>query len=382
MKIAQTLMNPAADDIAAQLAPLQSVAPDLVLVFGDVAFFRDAAKVSLLKAAFPKAVCAGCSTAGEISAEGVTDGRITVTVIHFDKIRFSAAMTTLADMADSHAAGERLGKALAGQPDLRAVLVYGPGVDINGSAVVKGLSGALGVSVPITGGLAGDGGAFRETWTLGPDGAQSRGIVAIAFSGDALRFAHGSFGGWEPFGPMRKVTRSKDNVLFELDGEPALEVYKRYLGQYAKDLPASGLLFPFLMAGAERDPTGLIRTILAVDEQNGSVTLAGDIDPEGYLKLMHSNTDQLVGGAEAAAEAAHKMAQDDGRGLVLLVSCVGRKLVMGERVDEEIEAVADVFGGKAAVTGFYSYGEISPFVAGGDCRLHNQTMTVTYINEV
>jgi hypothetical protein len=180
---------------------------------------------------------------------------------------------------------------------------------------------------------------------------------------------------------MRKVTRSKDNVLFELDGEPALEVYKRYLGQYAKDLPASGLLFPFSMVSAGRDPTGLIRTILGVDEQTGSVTLAGDIDPDGYLKLMHSNTDQLVSGAEAAADAARQMLQDDGRGLILLVSCVGRKLVMGGRVDEEVEAVADVFGENAVVTGFYSYGEISPFVAGGECRLHNQTMTVTYINE-
>lgn len=381
MKISQTVCNPASEDVFTKLAPLQAAEPDLVMVFGDVAFFKDAAKVRLLQSAFPKSVCVGCSTAGEISADGVTDSHISITAIHFDKIRLATAMTVLADMADSKAAGERLGKSLAGAAELKAVIVFGPGVDINGSAVVQGISDTLGVRVPITGGLAGDAGAFRETWTLGPDGAQSRGVVAIGLCGEAVRFAHGSFGGWEPFGPMRKVTRSKDNVLFELDGEPALEVYKRYLGQYAKDLPASGLLFPFSMASAERDPTGLIRTILGVDEQSGSVTLAGDIDPNGYLKLMHSNTDQLVSGAEAAADAAMQMLHDDGRGLVLLVSCVGRKLVMGDRVDEEVEAVADVFGGKAAVTGFYSYGEISPFVAGGDCRLHNQTMTVTYINE-
>ncbi len=381
MKILQTVCKPAADGIAQQLAPLQAINPDLVLVFGDVAFFRDPAQVGLLQSAFPGVVCAGCSTAGEISAEGVTDGRVSITALAFGHIRLAAAMTVLADMADSQAAGERLGAVLAGKENIKAVLVYGPGVDINGSAVVQGLSSRLGAGVPITGGLAGDAGAFRETWTLGPDGAQSRGIVAIALQGDSVRFAHGSFGGWEPFGPMRKVTRSKDNVLFELDGEPALEVYKRYLGQYAKDLPASGLLFPFSMASAGRDPTGLIRTILGVDEKTGSVTLAGDIDPDGYLKLMHSNTDQLVSGAEAAADAARQMLQDDGRGLILLVSCVGRKLVMGGRVDEEVEAVADVFGDKAVVTGFYSYGEISPFVAGGECRLHNQTMTVTYINE-
>lgn len=381
MKISQTLCNPATDDVFSKLKPLQAITPNLVLVFAGAGFFKNSENIRRLQSAFPQAVCTGCSTAGEISADGVTDGNVSITAIHFDKVRIATAMTSLADMADSRAAGERIGKALAGTADLRAVIVFGPGVDINGSPVVQGIIDTLGVRVPITGGLAGDGGAFRETWTLGPDGAMSRGVVAIGLCGDALRFGHGSFGGWEAFGPMRKVTRSKDNVLFELDGEPALEVYKRYLGQYAKDLPASGLLFPFLMAGAERDSTGLIRTILAVDEKTGSVTLAGDIDPDGYLKLMHSNTDQLVGGAETAAEMVLKMVRDDGQGLALLVSCVGRKLVMGDRVDEEVEAVADVFGSKTAMTGFYSYGEISPFTAGGNCQLHNQTMTVTYFNE-
>jgi hypothetical protein len=199
--------------------------------------------------------------------------------------------------------------------------------------------------------------------------------------GESLSLGHGSFGGWSPFGPARKVTRCENNVLFELDGEPALGVYKRYLGEHAKDLPASGLLFPFAMLGSDHSEVGLIRTILAVNEVDGSLTLAGDIDPDGYLRLMHASTDALVEGAEAAAQAAKTMFEGDGHGLALLVSCVGRKLVMGGRVDEEVEAVGDVFGQGAVLAGFYSNGEISPFTGEVACKLHNQTMTITYLSE-
>jgi len=266
------------------------------------------------------------------------------------------------------------------------VLVLGQGVAINGSAMIQGLSQALGEHIPIVGGLAGDAALFKQTWVLGSQGVRSDQLVCLGFYGSQLNFSHGSFGGWTPFGPARKVTHAENNVLFELDGEPALEIYKRYLGDYAKDLPASGLLFPFAMLGSDHSEVGLIRTILGVDEAAGSLTLAGDIDPEGYLRLMHASTDALVEGAESAAMATQTMEalrqlQPQGGSLVLLVSCVGRKLVMGGRVDEEVEAVAEVFKSGATLAGFYSYGEISPFVGNTDCKLHNQTMTITHLAE-
>jgi hypothetical protein len=264
---------------------------------------------------------------------------------------------------------------------LRAILLFGPGVNINGSAVLAGLTEVLGTGVPIAGGLAGDGGAFAETWTLDDTGVNSNRLVCIGLYGQDLRFSHGSFGGWSAFGPARKVTRCDHNVLYELDGESALAVYKRYLGEHAKDLPASGLLFPFSMLGKDHSELGLIRTILGVNEAEGSLTLAGEIDAEGYLKLMHASTDALVDGAETAAEAARDMHAMQGESLAVLVSCVGRKLVMGGRVDEEVEAVANVLGLSTAITGFYSYGEISPLGASAECKLHNQTMTIAYMSE-
>jgi hypothetical protein len=361
-----------------ELAPLAGISPHWILVFGSVEQLTRPGLLETLRAAFPGAILSGCSTAGEISAEGVFDQHLMLTAIHFTHPAMRQATTDLASMDDCKAAGARLAKQLAGE-GLHNIVVFAQGTAINGSALIDGFYSVLPDSVKLSGGLAGDGGQFKQTFTLSDHGVSSSQIVAVGFYHSAIRLHHGSFGGWQPFGPVRKVTRASGNILYELDDEPALSVYKTYLGQYAKDLPASGLLFPFEMLGQDHHVTGLIRSILAIDEAQGSLTLAGDVIEHGYMRLMHSSTDALVDGAEKAAEQA--AAGLETPTLALLISCVGRKLVMGARVDEEVEAVAQQLGRNAALTGFYSYGEISPLFDSCDCKLHNQTMTVTHISE-
>lgn len=378
MRIAQAVLPET--DPASVLAAGSALVPQLVFAFGPVERMEDAAFFPALRAAFPTATLVGCSTAGEISTPTVENGKVVVTALAFEDPQLVAASTAFAGTEDSRPAGERLAQQLAlaapGQ-----VLVFAQGVDINGSALIEGLQSRLAPGTVIAGGLAGDGGAFRRTVVLTDEGVRDDRIVAVGFSSPRLRFGHGSFGGWKPFGPARKVTRAQGNRLHELDGSPALDVYKKYLGEHAKDLPASGLLFPFSMLGEDHAALGLIRTILAVDEASGSLVLAGDVREGGYLQLMHASTDALVDGAITAAEAALGLLAGEQPAFALLVSCVGRKLVMGARVDEEIEAVADVFGSGATLTGFYSYGEISPFRTSAECKLHNQTMTITCLRE-
>jgi hypothetical protein len=378
MELSQILLSGTADP-ATELAPLVVLKPSLVLVFGTLRWLE--AVHTACAALCPGVLVAGCTTAGEISAQGVTDDSCVVTAVALQATPVRLAVAAQHTMEDSEQAGAVLGAQLA-DPALRAVMVLGQGVRINGSALIAGLASQLAPAVSITGGLAGDNGAFQQTHVLTPQGVVADQVVAVGFYGEHVQVSHGSYGGWMPFGPTRKVTRCQSNVLYELDGEPALEVYKRYLGDYARDLPASGLLFPFAMIDKDYRDAGLLRTILGVDEVQGSLTLAGDIDPQGYLKLMHASTDALVEGAETAAQAAlAPLAAGTQPVLAVLVSCVGRKLVMGGRVEEEVEAVAGVLSRRATLTGFYSYGEISPLSAELACKLHNQTMTITCLTE-
>jgi hypothetical protein len=361
------------------LSALAGIEPDLVLVFGSVGQM-DHPMLASLRASLPKSLLVGCSTAGEIRGCQVQDDSLVITGVRLEHGNCLVHEATAETMADSLECGRALGRNITPE-GLRAVLVFAPGVDLNGSALIDGLGSELPAGIPVSGGLAGDGGAFRSTLVLTPSGLHARKAVAVAFYGDALRIGHGSFGGWAPFGPVRKVTRCEGNVLFELDGLPALSLYKEYLGEYADGLPSSGLLFPFEMLDHESSPRGLIRTILGVDEAAGSLVLAGNIDPDGHLRLMHSNREALVDGAEAAAQHACKDFGAAGETLGLLVSCVGRKLVMGDGVDDEVQVVSEILGREASLAGFYSYGEIAPFSSAMDCQLHNQTMTVTWLGE-
>jgi hypothetical protein len=362
-------------------AALGAFRPHLVLAFGAGELFGPGGPAERLAAALPDAVVAGCSGAGAIAGGLVHDGTLSVAAVRFARAHVRLATTDVGGMDDSAAAGARAATQLPND-GLRHVLLLGPGLDINGSALVAGVRSVLPGGVGISGGLAADGTAFERTYTLAGIRSRARQVVAVGLYGATLRIASAAQGGWQPFGPARQVRRCHANVLFDLDDERALDVYRRYLGEYADGLPSSGRLFPFEILDAEHRPTGLMRTLQAFDDADGSLTLAGEVPPDGHLRLMHATTDRLVDAAEAAAASLrHAVPKAPGDALALIVSCDGRRLVMGDRVDEEVEAVAACLGPGPTLCGFYSYGEIAHADFFGDCRLHNQTLTVTLIAE-
>ena len=351
----------------------------LVLVFGAANLLDRPGPVIDLTRAFPRSKILGCSTAGEIFGAKVGDDGLVVAVARFEATTLAVASAPVSAAEQSYAAGEAIGRELAGA-GLRGVHVLSDGLLVNGSELVRGLGSVLAAGVVVTGGLAGDGDRFARTWVL-HDGAPASGhVTAVGFYGDHVQIGHGSAGGWDPFGPRRLVTRSKGNILYELDGKPALELYKQYLGDRAEGLPATGLLFPLSLSreGAEGEDHRVVRTILAVDEATQSLTFAGDIPTGASAQLMKAQLDRLIEGAEQAA--GHARLEGAGDQLAVAISCVGRRLVLGERSDEEVEAVRDALVASAQVVGFYSYGELSP-IASGNCDLHNQTMTLTTICE-
>jgi hypothetical protein len=243
------------------------------------------------------------------------------------------------------------------------------------------LNQRLGDRIPVTGGLAGDQDLFHETVVAHNQRVESNLVLAIGFYGKNLEIGYGSLGGWDSFGVDREVTRSKGNVLYEVDGQPALALYKRYLGDHAANLPASALLFP-LSLRLKHSETAVVRTVLSVNEEDGSMVFAGDIPQGVYVRLMKANFDRLIDGAHDAAEMSIVSLRQADPDLAILISCVGRKLVLRQRVEEELEITREVLGNNTTITGFYSYGEISPIKPfGKHCELHNQTMTITLFKE-
>jgi hypothetical protein len=363
-----------------ELPTTEAGAHNIVLAFGARQLLQEGGLVSEISKHFPGSTMIGCSTSGEIAGDEVTDDSFVATVIGFDHTPFRTAHATIGEGKSSREVGKELAQQLDDNA-LRHVFVLSDGLKVNGSELAKGIASGVAPGVSITGGLSGDGANFAETWVIDENAAGPDRVAAIGFSGDRLRVGYGSMGGWEPFGPVREITRAEGNVLYELDGRNALDLYKTYLGPHADKLPGSALLFPIVVTEAN-STTGVVRTVLSVDEQSKSMTFAGDIPQGGTAQLMKTNVDDLVDGARAAAETSLKGLGDKKPDLALLVSCVGRKLVMKQRIEEEVEVIREVFGDDTAIAGFYSYGELCPFSQGEACRLHNQTMTVTAFTEV
>lgn len=350
-----------------------------VLIFGGTGQLSPK-RLDEIRAHYPDAMLLGCSTSGEIIDTFVHDDSIAVTAVAFEKTRLKLASQQVNSVDDSQRAGAALAEALIA-PDLRHVFLLSDGLNVNGTDLLEGLKSTLPAGIEVTGGLSGDGTRFQQTLVIADGPAVGKQVAALGFYGADIKIGYGSLGGWDPFGPDRQITRSKGNVLFELDGQSALVLYKKYLGDHAAGLPATGLLFPLALSSAANEAIGVVRTILAVNEEDQSMTFAGDM-PEGmYARLMKANFDRLVDGTAGAAEASRLPLAGTQPELAILISCVGRKLVLKQGIEEEVEAVRDILGDGTALTGFYSYGEISPHTPSARCELHNQTMTITTLSE-
>lgn len=360
-------------------SPADKSGADLVLAFGSKEMLADYAVIDQIAASYPEAAKVYCSSAGEIYKNEVLDDTISLTAIKFNKTKLKSSSINIRDFKDSYSSGQALIGGLNGD-GLRHVLVFSDGALVNGSELVRGMMSVTPENVTVTGGLAGDAARFESTLT-GLNGYPGHGnIIGIGFYGAHLRISHGSYGGWDSFGLEKTVTKSNANVLFEIDGKNALQSYKNYLGKYAEELPGSALLFPLAVTLEESGET-VVRTILSINENDQSMVFAGDLPVGSKVRFMKANFDRLIDAASLAARTSLTSIHDMNPQLAILISCVGRKLILSSRIEEEVEAVRDILGTKTAITGFYSYGEISPVNESARCELHNQTMTITCFEE-
>jgi len=348
--------------------------PQLILVIGAIMRFEEGNIYEEVRKLYDEGEVVMCSTSGEIQGNRVLDNSIQISALCFNSTTVKTQCISLEESKDSYSAGYDVVKDFS-QDHLNNLLIFSDGHSVNGSDLVDGIRSSVSEDILVSGGLAGGGTSFANT-LVGLNAEPIEGlVVAIGFYGEDLQIGHGCRGGWDSFGPERLVTKSKKNILYELDGQNALDLYKNYLGEESKKLPGSALLFPLKMHILNSDDS-VVRTILSVDENEKSMTFAGNIPMGSRVRLMQANFDKLVDGALYAAVASLDQMENDPQ-FAILISCVGRKLVLGPRIDEETEAIAEQFPDTTILTGFYSNGEISPVMNTMNCGLHNQTMTIT-----
>ncbi|HHF7344474.1 TPA: FIST signal transduction protein [Legionella feeleii] len=358
----------------------------LILVFASPAFRTNTKPIQELAQAYRKSKIIGCSTAGEIFGPDIFDNSIAVAVAQFESTTLQLAKAEVKNSEESLEAGAQLAKSLHQNQNPKGIFVLSDGLNVNGSELIKGLNRNSAKEVTITGGLAGDGADFKNTWIIYDGKIIDHCIGAVGLYGDQIHVGHGSRGGWDIFGPERMITRSKGNILYELDNQPALKLYKTYLGDRASELPAAGLLYPLAIRNPSNpDSQHIVRTILGIDETSQSLTFAGDLPQGYYAQLMRANFDRLIESADEAGEAANNILFKNNRlnqqpVLAIDISCVGRRLLLGGRAEEETETTFQSIPSGSLQIGFYSYGELSPLTV-GNCELHNQTMTITTLLE-
>jgi hypothetical protein len=359
-----------------RFSQLEGAAPQLALIFGGRRLLESPHVIPQIKALYPAACLVIASTSGEISGTEVSEDCVVVTAVAFEKTQIRTVATDVRGASESYAVGKELAGRLAG-PDLVHVFAVSDGSLVNGTELARGFNESLPSGVSLTGGLAGDGMRFEKT-VVGLDELPRVGrVVAVGFYGRHLHVGYGSAGGWAPFGPQRVVTKAQGNTLCELDGQSALALYKTYLGECAAELPGSALRFPLCITPAEGGPQ-VVRTILSVDDASGTMVFAGDMPLGAHVRFMRASYEDLIDGAAHAAEDSQI---GPGADLAICISCVGRRIVLGQRTEEETEIVRDTLRGAPLLAGFYSYGELAPSGGGSACQLHNQTMTITTLRE-
>lgn len=349
--------------------------PQCVFVFFHVDLIHEDERFQQIRTFYPNAHLLYCSTAGEIGYNQMMDETILVTALQFEHTQVRVWEEHLSSFSESKACGTHIAQALKDE-SLKAVFILSEGSITNGDHLVEGMRENLPENTIIVGGMAGDAGRFQKTY-VGLNHLPGEGnIVAMALYGERIEVKTGCEGGWTAFGPIRTITHSHETTLFTLDNQPALEVYKRYLGDRAKELPSAALRFPLCLYM----PNGkkLVRTILRINEENASMTFAGSVPKGIKAQFMLASNEEIIEGAEIAAKESLGSTDPD---VVFVVSCVGRRIVLGERTEEELEAISRVYPNQPAVFGFYSNGEIAPMHEDGYVVLHNQSMTITTLTE-
>ncbi|MBX2864116.1 MAG: FIST C-terminal domain-containing protein [Leptolyngbyaceae cyanobacterium MAG.088] len=351
----------------------------LVVVFAAHEYCNAPQPLEDLCNAFPKSKIIGCSTPVVVCDGALLEGTISVGVIRFKHTQIRLSYASVKSFEESRSAGQHLGKHLA-DVDLKGVLIFSDGVTTEATDLVQGLQEMLPPNVTITGGLA-SGHTLDDTWMLCGGELKRFHACAVGFIGTTVELTRATGGGWRLIGKECKATRTSGRTLFELDGEPATDVYQRQVGSdVGFGLRESPTRYP-LTIRLPRLEMQIVRDVNSLDEASGAIELAGDI-PEGVIvQVMTTTEDEILDGVDEAIERMRsKTILPQNNALAVCVSCAGRRTVLLSKTSKEAALTYDGLGHGIHQIGMYAFGEIST-TSSGPAQVHNETITIGLIRE-
>jgi len=376
MRIEQTVWT--ANKSWEKLVDDEGLAPQIVFLFGDNKTIREQDAIGFVRRQYPQARIFGGTSAYEINHLGVFDNSVVATAVEFNSVKLQFAKASLT-MHTSREAAEALSAQIADKTDIGHLFVLCEGLDVNGGRIVDELNRFF-PGVSISGGMAADKNTVLPNYLILDDQMSDRSVIAVAF-GKSLKAGYASNGGWDSFGVDRQISRSEGKYVYEVDGQPALSLYKKYLGDEARDLPNSGHYFPVSLKESLTSE-GVVRSVIQIDEKNDALIFSSDMPQGWYFRLMRANYQHLMQAVSRSAEQSIVGIDTAKKFLALIVSCVGRQIVLKQRVHDAINEASDILGNNKIVCGFYSLGEICPLsLQDKQTYYHNQTMTITTLSE-
>ncbi len=365
--------------------------PDLIIVFASVQYDQEK-MLSGVRSVSKETLLVGSSTAGEITTAGPAKRHsVAVMAIKSSDIQFSAAVgENIA--ADPRVAGQKVAaevRKLAGDK-LKAFIMLPDVLVGNGADTVRGVLDSLGEHFPVVGGASGDDFKFVKTYQYLNDKVYSGAVVGLGLAG-SFKMGIGVKHGWIPISTPMKVTKSSGSVLHELNGQPAINIYKNYFGEeeaqqlQKETLAKLAITYPLgiVVTGSEEM---LIRDPISVDE-HGSITCAAEIPEGSSIQLMIGSYMKAIEVAQIAAENAVAQLEGAAPKAVIIFNCIARNKLFGERAGDEISAIQTAVGTDTPLIGFYTYGEQAPL--GGEVRnldkcnpaFHNETVVICVLGE-
>jgi len=334
----------------------------------------------------------GGTTAGEISPKGLSVNSVIVMGLNSKDIKFNVGIGKNISKNEINA-GKMLAKNVlkkASKKNASTLVMFPDGLAGDGLAIIQGAQKVLGIDFEIVGGALGDEANFKHTYQYYNGKVYDNVVVGMLISDKGkIKTASGVRHGWESIGNRFKCTKSKGGVVYKFGNENALDFYRELLGkERGKKLPAIGLEYPMGLIDEKAKIEGYdyfqIRAPVGIDEKAKSVTFAASI-PEGKdVTLTYSSRSTIINGSKLSAMQAKKTLKGKTK-LILMFSCVARKLVLGRRTNEEINAVRKIFGRNVPIFGFYTYGEIGPIDKRvstlKSTRWHNETVVIYVLGE-